>query len=105
MDRVVVACEIELVEVPLRVLEDDELEEISADRERFRAARRPAPAQLAARLEARKDPFARLGIDHARVKLARGLHLRRGQTVRRVTDFALRHGRIDAAAERLADEA
>src|SRR5262245_27095775 len=88
--RVVVAREIERAEVPLRILEDDELEEISAHRERFRTARRAAPAQLAAGLEARKDSFARLGIRYARIELASGLHLWRREAVRRVAGFALR---------------
>src|SRR5207237_6763721 len=84
--RVVVAREIELAEVPLRILEDDELEEIGADGERFRAARRAAPAQLAAGLEARKDPFARFGIRHTRIQLPRGLDLRCRQTICRVRE-------------------
>ena len=51
----VVSRQIERPEIPARILEDDVLEQIAADRERRRAAGRTAPRQLAARLQPGKD--------------------------------------------------
>src|SRR6185369_3962352 len=98
------ARKIEFAKVPLRILEHDELEEVGADRERFWTTGGTAPAQLAARLETRKDAFARLRIGDAGIELSRRFDLRCGQAVRCVAGLALRDCRIDMATERLADQ-
>ncbi len=108
MHGVVVMREIERAEVPLRILEDDVLEQVAADRERLRAAGGTAPVQFAARLETGKDQFACFGILHARVNLARGFDLRRGQAIRRVrkdpASTTLKDARIEVAVERFTDQ-
>src|SRR6185436_5888274 len=91
-------------EVPLRILEDDVLEQVGADRERFGTAGGAAPVQLAPRLEPGEDRLASLRVLDARVNPARGLDLWRGQARGRVAGLALRDDRVEAATERLADE-
>ena len=117
IDRVVVAVvqrvgqrdvlvEVERLEVPVGILEHDELEVVGRDARAARA-RRPRPAHPSSLPGSRPGkitaPVRR--ILSGRVDLPRGLHLRRRQARRRCRRRALDHLRIEVAACRIVDDA
>src|ERR1700730_18827623 len=62
-----VLADIESLEIPVRILEDDVFEKVVGHGERPRTARGAGPAQLAARLEAGKNFVAGFRVDERRV--------------------------------------
>jgi hypothetical protein len=103
---VVVLREIERLRIPRRILQEDVLEDVVADVERFAAAGDRRPLQFAARLEARENHVAGLGVLRASVQPADRFNLWRckARVVVRAR-VALNHLRIEMAARDVLDEA
>ncbi len=102
---VVVLREIERLRIPVRILEQDVLEDVVAHVERKLAAGDRRPLQLAARLEAGEDQLTGLRVRCAGVQPADRLHLRRRQARIGIRAcLALDDLRIEAAAEDVFDE-
>src|ERR1700730_7264595 len=99
-----VLADIESLEIPVRILEDDIFEKVVGHRERPRTARGPGPAQLTAGLEAGKNFLAGLGVDQRRVDFFGRLDLSGREAIGAVRAFALGHGRVEFAVRGIADD-
>ena len=110
VNAIVVAGKIECLRIPVRILQQDVLEDVVADVERLAAASHRRPLRLAARLEAGKDHFAGLRVLETRVQLAHGFDLRRREArlicrVRKDPALTtLDHLRIEMAAQDVFDQ-
>ena len=99
-----VGIEIELLDIPARVVEHDEPELVESGRSSRCGPSQVGPSQLAAGLEARDLPFG-LRIHGGRVNQPRRLDLCRRQTRGPVGALALQDARIERAALRILDQA
>ena len=96
--------DIESLEIPVRILEDDVFEKVVGHGQRPRTARGAGPAQLAARLEAGKNFLAGFRVDQRRVDFFGRLDLSGREAIRAVGAFALRHRRVEFAVWGIADD-